>query len=132
MYPLFICLYKMLLLVEICCMLVYVWLLRLLNYVIPCPQKSRRLLTFGDDVSTSPVKSDAILVPQSIKDIVYDVNSAPLVNFHHYERLQQEVSYKVDVFFFVFTISPTKMYRFCNLNSLSFWLCLIVLVKVGG
>ncbi|XP_014495790.1 trafficking protein particle complex subunit 8 [Vigna radiata var. radiata] len=60
-------------------------------------KKSRRLLTFGDDVSTSPVKSDAILVPQSIKDIVYDVNSAPLVNFHHYERLQQEVSYKGDL-----------------------------------
>ncbi|WVZ06097.1 hypothetical protein V8G54_019443 [Vigna mungo] len=59
--------------------------------------KSRRLSTFGDDVSTSPVKSDAILVPQSIKDIVYDVNSAPLVNFHHYERLQQEVSYKGDL-----------------------------------
>jgi len=130
MYPLFIYLYKMLLLVEIC-MLVYVWLLRLLNYVIPCPQKSRRLSTLGDDVSTSPVRSDARLVPQIIEDIVYDVNSAPLVNFHHHERLQQEVSSKVNVYF-VFTISPIKMYRFCNLNSISFRLCLIVLVKVGG
>ncbi|XP_027923371.1 trafficking protein particle complex subunit 8 [Vigna unguiculata] len=51
----------------------------------------------GDDVSTSPVRSDARLVPQIIEDIVYDVNSAPLVNFHHHERLQQEVSSKGDI-----------------------------------
>ncbi|ESW34971.1 hypothetical protein PHAVU_001G196200 [Phaseolus vulgaris] len=60
-------------------------------------KKSRRLPTFGDNMSTLPVRSNARLVPQSIEDIVYDINSAPLVNFHHYERLQQEVSYKGDL-----------------------------------
>ncbi|KAK7378868.1 hypothetical protein VNO80_04316 [Phaseolus coccineus] len=60
-------------------------------------KKSRRLPTDGDNMSTLPVRSNARLVPQSIEDIVYDINSAPLINFHHYERLQQEVSYKGDL-----------------------------------
>ncbi|RDX88744.1 Trafficking protein particle complex subunit 8, partial [Mucuna pruriens] len=60
-------------------------------------KKSKRFSTLEDNVSTVPVRSDVRLVPQSSEDLVYDINSAPLVNFHHYERLQQEVSFKGDL-----------------------------------
>ncbi|TKY61914.1 Trafficking protein particle complex subunit 8 [Spatholobus suberectus] len=59
-------------------------------------KKSSRFSTLEDNISTLPVRSDVRLVPQS-EDLVYDINSAPLVNFHHYERLQQEVSYEGDL-----------------------------------
>jgi len=61
-------------------------------------------------MSTLPVRSNAILVPQSIEDIVYDINSEPLVNFHRYERLQQEVSYKVDVYFVSTQVQPKSIF----------------------
>lgn len=57
-------------------------------------KNSRRFSALEDNISTLPVRSDVRLVPQSSDDLVYDINSAPLINFHHYERLQQEVSYK--------------------------------------
>ncbi|KAL2345307.1 hypothetical protein Fmac_006592 [Flemingia macrophylla] len=59
-------------------------------------KKSRKFSALEDNVSTLPVRSDVRLVPQSSDDLVYDINIAPLINFHHYERLQQEVSYKGD------------------------------------
>ncbi|KAE9621728.1 hypothetical protein Lal_00032713 [Lupinus albus] len=60
-------------------------------------KKSSTLLTFEDNISTMSLTSDVRLVPQSNEDLVYNVNSAPLVNFHHYERLQQELSHEVDL-----------------------------------
>ncbi|KAH1195455.1 Trafficking protein particle complex subunit 8 [Glycine max] len=60
-------------------------------------KNSSRFLTLEDNISTLPVRSDVRLVPQSSEDLVYDINSAPLFNFHHYERLQQEVSYEGDL-----------------------------------
>ena len=53
-----------------------------------------------DWISTisASVGSDVILVPQGSGDSVYDINSAPLVNFHHYERSQQEFSQEVDIY----------------------------------
>ncbi|KAK7244790.1 hypothetical protein RIF29_39616 [Crotalaria pallida] len=60
-------------------------------------KNSRRLSTSEDNISTVPVRSDVSLVPQSSEDLVYKVNSAPLVNFHHYERLQQELSHEGDL-----------------------------------
>ncbi|XP_019455479.1 PREDICTED: trafficking protein particle complex subunit 8-like isoform X1 [Lupinus angustifolius] len=60
-------------------------------------KKSSTISTFEDNISTVSVTSDVRLVPQSNEDLVYNVNSAPLVNFHHYERLQQELSHEVDL-----------------------------------
>ncbi|KAK7337326.1 hypothetical protein VNO77_17892 [Canavalia gladiata] len=60
-------------------------------------KNSRSFSTSEDKVSTSPIRSDVKLVPQSSDDLIYDINSAPLVNFHHYERSQQEVSYEGDL-----------------------------------
>lgn len=53
-----------------------------------------------DNVSLvpKPVKNDIMLVPQGSEDSVYDVSSEPLVNFHHYERLQQELQHEVGFF----------------------------------
>lgn len=55
-----------------------------------------------DNVSLvpKPVKNDIMLVPQGSEDSVYDVSSEPLVNFHHYERLQQELQHEVGFFIF--------------------------------
>jgi len=47
-------------------------------------------------MSTVPVRSDVLLVPQCSQDLVYNTNNVPLVNFHYYERLQQKVSHEVD------------------------------------
>ncbi|CAL0326705.1 unnamed protein product [Lupinus luteus] len=55
-------------------------------------KNSSKLSTSEDNLSTMNVTSDVRLVPQSREDLLYDVNSASLVKFHHYERLQQELS----------------------------------------
>ncbi|KAH1258864.1 Trafficking protein particle complex subunit 8 [Glycine max] len=60
-------------------------------------KNSSRFSTLEDNISTLPVRSDVRLVPQSSEDLVYDINSAPLFNFHHYERLQQKVTYEGDL-----------------------------------
>ncbi|CAJ1882515.1 unnamed protein product [Sphenostylis stenocarpa] len=60
-------------------------------------KKSRSFSTLENDMPTMPVRSDVRLVPQSSDDLVYDINSTPLINFHHYERLQQEVSFEGDL-----------------------------------
>ncbi|XP_061362471.1 uncharacterized protein LOC133306201 [Gastrolobium bilobum] len=60
-------------------------------------KNSRRLSSSEDSISTIPVTGDVRLVPQSSEDLVYNINSAPLVNFHHYERLQQELSHEGDL-----------------------------------
>ncbi|CAL5194328.1 unnamed protein product [Lathyrus oleraceus] len=54
-------------------------------------KNSRRLSTVEYNISTTPVRSDVLLVPQCSQDLVYNSNNVPLVNFHHYERLQQKV-----------------------------------------
>ncbi|XP_027350865.1 trafficking protein particle complex subunit 8 isoform X2 [Abrus precatorius] len=59
--------------------------------------KNSRFSTLEDNVSTLPIRSDVKLVSQSSEDLVYDINSAPLVNFHHCERSQQEVSHEGDL-----------------------------------
>lgn len=51
-------------------------------------------------MSTIPVGSDVLLVPQCSQDLVYNMNNVPLVNFHYYERLQQKVSHEVDFLIF--------------------------------
>ncbi|KAL5060385.1 hypothetical protein RYX36_031989 [Vicia faba] len=53
-------------------------------------KNSRRLSTLENNISTMPVGSDVLLVPQCSQDLVYNSNNVPLVNFHHYERLQQK------------------------------------------
>ncbi|KAK7396773.1 hypothetical protein VNO78_17931 [Psophocarpus tetragonolobus] len=60
-------------------------------------KKSRRFSTLEDNLSTLPVRNDVGLLPESCEDLVYNINCAPLVNFHHYERLQQEVSHEGDL-----------------------------------
>ncbi|XP_004494255.1 uncharacterized protein [Cicer arietinum] len=56
-------------------------------------KKSRRLPTLEYNISTTHDRSDdVLLVPQCSQDLVYNTNNVPLVNFHHYERLQQKVS----------------------------------------
>ncbi|KAK7284775.1 hypothetical protein RJT34_19528 [Clitoria ternatea] len=55
-------------------------------------QKSRM-----DNISTLPIRNDVRLVSQNSEDLVYDINSTPLINFHHNERSQQEVSYEGDL-----------------------------------
>ncbi|XP_028777528.1 trafficking protein particle complex subunit 8 isoform X2 [Neltuma alba] len=52
----------------------------------------RSLSTAKDSISLvpKPVKSDIKLVPQGTDDSLYDTRSEPLVNFHHYEKLQLE------------------------------------------
>ncbi|KAL5135551.1 Trafficking protein particle complex subunit 8 [Glycine soja] len=70
--------------------------LKLAEFIV-CPQNSSRFSTLEDNISTLPVRSDVRLVPQSSEDLVYDINSAPLFNFHHYERLQQKVTYEGDL-----------------------------------
>ncbi|KAF7818861.1 trafficking protein particle complex subunit 8 [Senna tora] len=56
----------------------------------------RRILTFEDTGSSisMPIRSDIKLVPQGSEDPVYNMSSEPLVNFHHYERQQQEFSHE--------------------------------------
>ncbi|KAI4348871.1 hypothetical protein L6164_009540 [Bauhinia variegata] len=58
--------------------------------------KNCRRFTSDDSISTisKPVESDARLVPQGSEAPVYDMNSMPLVNFHHYERLHQELPHE--------------------------------------
>lgn len=104
MYLLFTCLCKMWSLVEIC-MRVCMWLFQLAEFIV-CPQNSSRFSTLEDNISTLPVRSDVRLVPQSSEDLVYDINSAPLFNFHHYERLQQKVTYEVNIYFVFIEVQP--------------------------
>jgi len=57
-------------------------------------------LTSEYNMSTIPVGSDVLLVPQRSQDLVYNTNNVPLVNFHYYERLQQKVTHEVDFLIF--------------------------------
>ncbi|MED6134529.1 hypothetical protein PIB30_037742 [Stylosanthes scabra] len=52
--------------------------------------QNSRLLTSEANESAMHVRSDLSLVPQSSDNLVFNINSAPLINFHHFERLQQE------------------------------------------
>ncbi|MED6136368.1 hypothetical protein PIB30_055534 [Stylosanthes scabra] len=54
--------------------------------------QNSRLLTSEANESAMHVRSDLSLVPQSTDNLVFNINSAPLINFHHFERLQQEFS----------------------------------------
>ncbi|XP_045795851.1 trafficking protein particle complex subunit 8 [Trifolium pratense] len=54
-------------------------------------KNSRRLSTLEHNISTLPLGSDVLLVPQCSEDLVYNTNNVPLVNFHYFERLQQKV-----------------------------------------
>ncbi|XP_057438916.1 uncharacterized protein LOC130730816 isoform X2 [Lotus japonicus] len=58
-------------------------------------KNSGKLSASAENTSTMPVRSDVKLVAQSSEDLVYDTNSLPLVNFHHYERLHQKASQDV-------------------------------------
>lgn len=57
-------------------------------------KNSRRSSTSEYNMSTIPVGSDVLLIPQCSQDLVYNTNNVPLVNFHYYERLQQKVSHE--------------------------------------
>ncbi|KAL1338323.1 hypothetical protein HN51_032996 [Arachis hypogaea] len=52
--------------------------------------KNSRLLTSEANEPAMHVRSDLSLVPQSSDNLVFNINNAPLINFHHFERLQQE------------------------------------------
>lgn len=63
-------------------------------------------------MSTIPVGSDVLLIPQCSQDLVYNTNNVPLVNFHYYERLQQKVSHEVDFLIFLI-MSKSVSSEFC-------------------
>lgn len=76
-----------------------------------------------------PVKNDIILVPQGSEDSVYDVSSEPLVNFHHYERLQQELQNEVGIF--IFRIKHITHIYMCILVGEFFVVYLIFSLPLG-
>lgn len=95
-----------------------------LNQGIVNSQNSRRLSTPEYNISTMPVGGDVLLVPQCSQDLVYNSNNVPLVNFHHYERLQQKVLHEVDTFVLIMSRSVSS--EFISL----FMVCVIESVKV--
>ncbi len=87
------------------------------NLIIFWHQSCRKSLTSEDKISTlSPVLgSDVGLCTEDSNEPLFDISSSPLADFHHYERLHQEMSHQVCAFLAIqFLIFNVK----CNIFSL--------------